>query len=210
VIRARFRAGLPPDLWIRELSEAFPATTFRLLAGVQTDGGGAMELGEVVGGDVGGALEAMAAHPSLAAVEPLHAGDERALVQYETGQQELYQFLGDASLPVEFPVVATDGTMEFDITTTRDRFETMADRLSASPYGYELLSVVHADGDEDLLTDRQREALRAALRAGYFEVPRRCTLAEVADRLGVDKSTASETIRRGQARVVEWFLFETE
>jgi predicted DNA binding protein len=32
----------------------------------------------------------------------------------------------------------------------------------------------------------------------------------VADRLGVDKSTASETIRRGQARVVEWFLFETE
>jgi predicted DNA binding protein len=69
-------------------------------------------------------------------------------------------------------------------------------------------SVASRDGraPETLLTDRQRECLRAALRAGYFEVPRECTLADVAEQMGVDKSTASETIRRGSARVLEWFL----
>ena len=43
---------------------------------------------------------------------------------------------------------------------------------------------------------------------GYFEVPRDCTLAEVADTLGVDTSTVSETIRRGTARVLEQFFVE--
>ena len=62
--------------------------------------------------------------------------------------------------------------------------------------------------DDTLLTDRQRECLQAALRLGYFEVPRECTLAELADRLGVDKSTASETIRRGQTRLVKSALLE--
>jgi predicted DNA binding protein len=56
------------------------------------------------------------------------------------------------------------------------------------------------------LTDRQREYLTAAHRRGYFDVPRECTLAELADALGVDKSTVSVTLRRGTERVVGQFL----
>jgi predicted DNA binding protein len=46
----------------------------------------------------------------------------------------------------------------------------------------------------------------AALRAGYFELPRDCTLADVAATLDIDKSTASRVLRRGQTRIVKWFL----
>jgi hypothetical protein len=200
---------VPPDVWVAEVSRRFRRTEFRLLAGARTDDG-ALELGEVAGGDVAGAVDAMAAHGALRAVEPLHVGDERALVQYRSTADQLYDFFGESSLPVEFPVVVTDGAMEFDVTTTRDRFEALADTLAASPYDYDLLTVVHADSDDDLLTPRQREALTTGVRMGYFEVPRDCTLAEVAAELGVDTSTASETIRRGQARVVEWFLLAAE
>lgn len=59
---------------------------------------------------------------------------------------------------------------------------------------------------ESLLTDRQRQLLDAAVRMGYFEVPRRCTLAELATGVGVDKSTASTVVRRGEGRIVKWFL----
>jgi len=41
---------------------------------------------------------------------------------------------------------------------------------------------------------------------GHFSVPRDCTLAPVAAELEVDTSTASETIRRGVAKVPERFL----
>ncbi len=41
---------------------------------------------------------------------------------------------------------------------------------------------------------------------GYYEVPRECTLAELAAKLEIDKSTASTIIRRGESRVLQWFL----
>jgi hypothetical protein len=50
---------------------------------------------------------------------------------------------------------------------------------------------------EPNLTELQRETLRTALEAGYFSVPRECTLQELADRLGVSDTAASQRIRRG-------------
>lgn len=47
------------------------------------------------------------------------------------------------------------------------------------------------------LTEEQREALTLALAEGYFAVPRRITLVELAERLGVSDSAASQRIRRG-------------
>jgi len=45
---------------------------------------------------------------------------------------------------------------------------------------------------------------------GYFEVPRECTLEDLADTLDVDKSTASETIRRGTGRVIGQFFLDRD
>ncbi len=53
------------------------------------------------------------------------------------------------------------------------------------------------------LTSRQREALVAAVEAGYFDIPRSCTLAELGERLGVSQNAASERLRRGVETLVE-------
>lgn len=63
------------------------------------------------------------------------------------------------------------------------------------------------DGDAEApgegLTDRQREALRTAYERGYFEIPRRATLADVAAELDVSTSAASERLRRAQTELIE-------
>ncbi len=56
------------------------------------------------------------------------------------------------------------------------------------------------------LTDRQREALAAAREVGYYEVPRRNGIEEVAAELECAVSTASELLRRGEARAVDGVL----
>lgn len=211
MIEARFRMRLPADMWIVDVSTAFPAATFRLLTGVPM-GETALELGEVRAADPDAVSEAIATHPDVLEYERLYAGDRRAIARYEAAEQRLYEFLGDSSLPPEFPVIVENGAMEFDMTATRDRFEAIGDALDASGFRYELLSVLEEPepAPETLLTDRQRECLVVALREGYFRVPRTCTLEDVAERLEVDKSTASETIRRGAARVLEWYLVGAE
>jgi hypothetical protein len=52
------------------------------------------------------------------------------------------------------------------------------------------------------LTDRQREVLEAAFEAGYYEWPRECTGAEVADRLGIASSTFSEHIHAAERKLL--------
>jgi len=47
------------------------------------------------------------------------------------------------------------------------------------------------------LTGEQRETLRVALEAGYFDVPREATLLDLAERLEVSDSAVSQRIRRG-------------
>ncbi|ELY94000.1 bacterio-opsin activator HTH domain-containing protein [Natrialba hulunbeirensis JCM 10989] len=53
------------------------------------------------------------------------------------------------------------------------------------------------------LTDRQFEALEAAVEIGYFEVPREAGVDEVADELGCASSTASRLLQKAQARVMQ-------
>lgn len=54
----------------------------------------------------------------------------------------------------------------------------------------------------DDLTDRQREALEAAFRAGYFEWPRENTAEEVAPDLGITSSTLHRHLREAERRLL--------
>lgn len=209
VIRARFRMPLPAEIWVNEVSMSFPDATLRLLTGVPK-GGRALELGEVRAENARAVTTEIREHPDICEYDGLYLSDHRTIAQYEADEKGLYEFLWTSSLPPEFPIIVENGEMEFDITATREQFEAFGATLDDTGRQYDLVTLVHTDERDALLTDRQRECLTVAQRRGYFEVPRECTLAELADALGVDKSTASETIRRGTARVVEQFLVNRE
>lgn len=200
-VTARFRVELPPDSWIRTVSRSFPASTFRLLAGLPTDRG-AMHLGEVRSDTPDAVSEAVRAHPSVLDYERLHATADRTLARYETTETGLYDFLERAAVVPDYPVVVRDGWFQVDLTDTRDRVESFGAGLEASTRPYELVALVETVDEDALLTARQREALDVALQAGYFEVPRECRLADVAEALDVDPSTASGVIRRAEAKLV--------
>ena len=52
------------------------------------------------------------------------------------------------------------------------------------------------------LTDAQREALVMAYDCGYFDSPRRCSLADVADEIGITQQSLSSRLRRGHRKLV--------
>jgi hypothetical protein len=206
VIRARFRMTVSEDIWVRDVSTSYPEATLRLLTGVPR-GDRALELGEVRATNPEAVTETIESHPDISEYEQLYVDDQRAVGQYEADERGLYDFLWASSLPPEFPITVENGAMEFDVTMTQEQFDRFGSMLDDSGRQYDLLTLVHTDDQDSLLTPRQREHLTLAYRLGYFDVPRECTLAELADELGVDKSSASETIRRGTARIVGEFMF---
>ena len=59
------------------------------------------------------------------------------------------------------------------------------------------------------LTGRQERALRTAFQLGYFDYPRKATLATLANRLGVGRSTALELLRKATTKLAaQRFLSE--
>lgn len=72
---------------------------------------------------------------------------------------------------------------------------------------YTLSEGSEEDGGFDL-TPAQREALVVAVENGYFAVPRRTKLEEVADELDISRQAVSELVRRGTEKVLQRALFD--
>lgn len=99
-----------------------------------------------------------------------------------------------------------NGVLAFDVVGEPAALEAMLDQL---PEG--ITAEVHEVGEYDArprqfaatLTARQREAVAAARDAGYYEVPREGSVADVAETIGCAPSTASNHLRKAESRLVE-------
>lgn len=62
----------------------------------------------------------------------------------------------------------------------------------------------------DYLSEEQEMAVRAALEEGYYNVPRKLSLTELADQLGISVSALSERLRRAESQVMALYLGEVD
>lgn len=63
--------------------------------------------------------------------------------------------------------------------------------------------------DTDSITNKQREAVRAAIRSGYYDTPRKADLEELADQLGISRSAVSQRLTAVESELVTR-LFEVD
>lgn len=102
-----------------------------------------------------------------------------------------------------------NGRVDFDVGGNAADLEGLLERLPE-----EITAAVAEVGEYDVrpgvpadaLTTRQREAVRAALDVGYYEVPRSGSVADVAERLDCATSTASNHLQKAQARLAREFV----
>ncbi len=101
---------------------------------------------------------------------------------------------------LSFGVVGPPGQLRGALESVPDPIDADIDRLGPYAGGRRLAGVD--------LTDRQREALRAARRVGYYDVPRTGAVADVAAELDCSSSTAGAHLRKAEAALVDAFLAE--
>jgi predicted DNA binding protein len=95
------------------------------------------------------------------------------------------------------------GVATLTVTTTDAALSDLSEALRDRGYGFEVEAVYDSVESGGPLTDRQAEVLEAAVERGYYESPRGIELTELADELGVRKSTLSVTLRRAEGRLAE-------
>ncbi len=69
--------------------------------------------------------------------------------------------------------------------------------------GFEVNIIKKQSADlKDDLTPRQRKVLTAAFEMGFFDVPKRITLKELSERVGVSASSVDEIIKRAENKIL--------
>ena len=200
--RARLAIDVPETVWVGAVSRAHPGATFRVLAAMP-EGDRGVGLVEVRAPDIGAVAAAIDGRDDVVDAVVLHRGDDRATLQFETTDPLLLFPVQSAGVPLELPFHIRDGTATWELTISGDRLAALGEQLEAFGIDYRVESVEHYVDPERLLTDRQRRLLVAAVERGYYDTPRGCSLTELAEDLGVAKSSASETLHRAEGAVVK-------
>jgi hypothetical protein len=113
--------------------------------------------------------------------------------------------LATADAIIERIAVVPDGWRQTGWFADRDTFSTFASfwRRNADFRLHRLTRDGESEPSGDGLTDRQHEALRIAYELGYFDIPRRASLDDIAAELDISASSVSERLRRAQTQLIE-------
>ena len=207
MVYARLVVTLPETMWVTTLSRSHPEATLTALSAVAV-GDDVVTLLEIDGCDPDAVREAARSEPELTEFTVVVETGGRLIVSYRI-RSRIYRAAERAGVPPVYPVVIRDGRAQLELEAGRTTLSTFVDELEAEAATVDVRELSASDGDHALLTDRQWEVLRTAADRGYYDSPRGCSTADLAEAVGIAPSTASDILRRAERRVVEGLLAGT-
>lgn len=193
------------NCWHYKLSRALKATiivkyTYMLpnsqLYGYQT----------VVSRNIGELEPFLKSLPEIRKYSILSQSNDRAEVITWAQQSSIIENIIKMNCVFVGPTVVKDGVENWHIMApTREELSQVIGALEqCADIAY--LRNGDSPGDEEGLTEKQAQALKAAVESGYFDTPRRASIKEVAGRMQISPSTAIEHLRKAEKKVLENYV----
>jgi predicted DNA binding protein len=134
----------------------------------------------------------------------VNIGKEEASVWFESDGCDVCQtIIANDSFLVSGGCLGIDQVLYRFISPHPEAFQEIISKLDEKGYRPNVRKVEKYRSESDVLTSKQRLVLWHALKAGFFEYPRKINTIELSKRLGMVPSTLSEITRRGFRRLLE-------
>lgn len=150
-------------------------------------------------------LSDIEAHPDVGQFDTVDQQEDGTIVQLETLEPAVLSAASRAGTPLTYPATVNGGTLIATVVGTHAAISSLGEQLRAGGVGFEVAYIQPNHDGSRILTDRQEEVLFTAIERGYYESPRESTLTEVAEELGIAKSTCSATLQRAEGAIIEAF-----
>jgi len=152
-------------------------------------------------------VQLMRKSPQIEDIKVTHRGERRlwTRVVHKLDYPSIHDTIIESGSMTILPITIVHGVQYHKILSpTPKAFRELMKKLQErfSTIKVRALSSQPTDTIQYLLTKKQYDALVLAFKKGYYEVPRKCTLEELAESLGIKRVAMQERIRRAELRIM--------
>ncbi|NPD88770.1 MAG: hypothetical protein HGN29_08590 [Asgard group archaeon] len=130
-------------------------------------------------------------------------------VKHRLDYPSIHETILESGSMTILPIVIENGVQYHNILSpSSTNFRNLLSKLKKryTDINIRALSSKPTETVQDLLTDKQFETLMLAYKRGYYEIPHRCTIADIADELGIKRVACQERIRRAEQRIIDYYV----
>lgn len=206
ILTCRVRVGVDPRSWLAALTRAHPDLDVRVRNRLELHRRLTVFEVELSPADGHNWSETIRALPGVVDVELLSTGGDIELSRVFFRGERVAPVIKRFGLVRQFPFPVRRGFATWTVVGPEPKVRGLIAALQDQRWPVQIESVRGGTVEENRygLTSRQREILRRALAEGYFDVPRRITLTELAERVGVAVSTLSVSLSVIERKIVAY------
>lgn len=207
--QARIHIELSGRGWKPDVSRRHPGHSFQI-RGMVMNGDSASETLVISGEDVKACRSDIESHSSVESCDVIEEHRNGVTVHLDTHKPVVHSSVAKVGTPLVYPADLQDGEFTATVVGTRESISSLGTQLQADGLHFELRSIQSDHDKQCVLTDRQEDVIFTAVENGYYQNPRQCSLTELADTLGIAKSTCCGTLQRAEQRVVEYYCVQQQ
>lgn len=199
---ARIKIKFPEQLWISEIYKNFPDVKMEISHFLPYDlersiGNAVIEIMHY---NIDSIIEEISNHPSVFELSVLEKEENKVKFNVKTKDPYLLYAIIKCGVLVDFPVRVEDGFAYWRLISSRDRIDQLLTLFEQKNINFELLRIgispYNFEDDKSKLTFNESNILDKAISLGFFEIPRKISLEELANQMGKSKSALSVMLRK--------------
>ncbi len=205
VVLATFRFRIPARVWVGPFSERHPTLRLEVLNRGEARPGISVSDCWVSGGSPGGWAQDIRTLPDVIDARGLAEVGDGCLYRVLYHDPPLFAFLQKLGVPLQFPISIQAGLGWIEVVGRLRQIRRITEFARAADPRMEVIPIRKGPLRSHLpeLRPNQQELLHRALALGYFAVPRRVTLTELARTLGRSLSGLSQSIAVIERKLLE-------
>jgi len=199
---ARVKIKFPSDIWISEIFKKFRDIRMEILYFLPYDLEKSIgnAIIEIMHHDLDSILQEIKNHGSVFEFSELERKENKVKFNVKTRDPYLLYALIKCGVLVDFPVRVRDGYAFWRLISTRSRIDQLLTVFEEKNIEFELLRIGNSpysiDDEKYKLNLDEEEVLNKAIEMGFFDVPRKISLEDLARELGKSKSALSVILRK--------------
>ncbi len=199
---ARIKIKFPEEIWISHIFHAFKDVHMEIFYFLPFDleksiGNAVVEIKHY---KIKNIIDEIERHPSVHAFDILEQDETRVKFNVKTEDPFLLYAVIKCGVLIDFPVRVKEGYAYWKLISNRTKIIDLLKVFDQKGIKYDLLRIGNAPYDltatENQLNLEEETTLNKAIETGFFEIPRRISLEELANQLGKSKSSLSVMLRK--------------